>query len=434
MSRLAALLVTLIVSWSAGADDKGDKVYVVRVQGVINTGTARYLSRGLEVARDKKGALLAVVLNTPGGLLTSTREIVQRINVSSVPVAVFVAPGGASATSAGTIVTMAAHFAGMAPGTNIGAAHPVGGQGEDIKGAMNEKAVNDTVAFIKAQAALRGRNAQWAEQAIRKSVSATADEALAQHVVDFIAPDLAQALLKIDGKAPSGSDRSSPAGDKPVHVAGLPVIEIPMTAGERFLAFIGDPNISYLLMVAGGLGLYVEITSPGVVLPGVLGAIAMILAFVSFSTLPVNYGAVALLALGLVLFLLEAFITSYGVLTIGGIVSLVLGALLLMDPSTGDLRLSLALVVPTVLALGLITAFIGFALLRARRAVSTGSSNFEGYEGVIQSVDGSGRSGKLLIRGETWDFALPDAEKAVHVGERVVVSERQHFKLVVRRG
>ncbi|MEW6057866.1 MAG: nodulation protein NfeD [Bdellovibrionota bacterium] len=427
MKRFSVLWVfSVFFVFSAHASSK---VYVAQVNGVINTGTVRYIQRSIDLATAQNSSLLVVVMSTPGGLLSSTREIVQSIGQSSVPVAVYVSPSGASATSAGTIITMSAHVAAMAPGTNIGAAHPVAGQGQDIKGDMAEKAVNDTVAFIKSQAQLRGRNAEWAEQSIRKSVSVPADEAVKLRVIDFLAIDLEKMLTETEGRVVA-----LPSGKKQiVGVVGSAVEKITMTAGERLLSFLGDPNVSYLLMVAGGLGLYAELTSPGLIFPGVLGSICLILAFISFSTLPINSGAVALLVLGLVLFVLEVFVTSYGVLTIGGIVSLVLGALFLMDPSTGDLRLSLALVLPTVLAIGLIAFFVGTSLLRARRGVYRGLSHMEGFEGVVQSIDAAGRQGKCLMRGEIWDFELFDPDHSVHVGDRISVIENKGFKLRVRK-
>ncbi|MBI3543458.1 MAG: nodulation protein NfeD [Deltaproteobacteria bacterium] len=348
MTRVALLLIAAALLSTAA---RAATVDVVRVNGIINEGTVKYVKRGLSIARADESPVLLVVLDTPGGLLSSTREIVQAINESPIPVAVYVAPGGASATSAGTILTMAAHYAGMAPGTNIGAAHPVGGQGEDIKGAMKTKAENDTVAFIRAQALLRGRNADWAEEAIRKSVAVPADEALKLKVVDFIADDLKDAVMKIDAQPARSGVAGAPRSARQVHATGLPLREIPMTAAERFLAFIGDPNVSYLLMTLGSFGLYIELTTPGAIFPGVLGAISLILAFVSFATLPVNLGGLALLVLAFLLFGAEPFITSHGVLTVGGIVSLLLGGLFVLDASTGDLLISLALLLPTALAL-----------------------------------------------------------------------------------
>ncbi|MBI2605162.1 MAG: nodulation protein NfeD [Deltaproteobacteria bacterium] len=427
MKTLAAFLT----SFAALPVLAGGPVLVTHVKGVINSGTAQYLGRAISLASEKSSPLLVIVLDTPGGVLQSTREIVQKMNASRVPVGVYVSPSGASATSAGTIVAMSAHYAGMAPGTNIGAAHPVGGQGEDIKGTMNEKAVNDTVAFLKAQAVQHGRNADWAEKAIRKSESLPADEAVKNGAVDFLASDLEAFILKV-------VEHGEKKGAK-VEAAGIRFEEVRPTVGERLLSFLGDPNISYLLMVLGGLGIYVEITSPGVVLPGVLGAIALILSFISFSTLPVNYGAVALLTLGLVLFVLEAFVASYGALTLGGIVSIVLGATFLLDPSTGDLSLSLTLVVPTVLAMGLVTAFIGYSVLRSRRQARYGGlDTFAGLSAKVESIDDSGHSGKCIFKGELWDFELAtssNAEKtSVRVGDSVRVTGRTGFRLEVSKG
>ncbi len=431
MRCLAVLLLSLFAVCAQA--DATRHVDVLHVHGVINTGTARYIKRGIELSAADKAALLVIVLDTPGGLLNSTRDIVQSIDQSVVPVAVYVAPSGASATSAGTIITMSAHFAAMAPGTNIGAAHPVGGQGEDIKGTMKEKAENDTVAFIKAQATMRGRNTHWAEQAIRKSVAATADEALKLHVVDYLAPDLTALLGMIDGQPVRGQLAGAPlTPPSVVQLSPAAQDDVPMTLAERFLAFIGDPNVSYMLMTLGGLGIYVELMSGGsVILPGVFGAISLILAFISFSTLPVNLGGVALLVVGFALFAIEPFVVSHGALTLGGIVALLLGALILVDPASGDLQLSLALVIPTVLTIGIITFLAGYYALKARRTVYGGLTSFHDFEGVVQTVAESGVSGKCLIRGETWDFELSDPSKQVHVGDHLRVDRRQGMTLVV---
>lgn len=418
IGRVLGLFTILATVFALSA--QAATVHMINVEGVINAGTARYIERGIETAEAANAELLIMTLNTPGGLLNFTRQIVQKMNASKVPVAVYVSPSGASATSAGTIITMAAHYAAMAPGTNIGAAHPVGGQGEDIQGAMADKAVNDTVAFIKAQATQHGRNAEWAEQAIRKSVSVTADEAAKLKVVDFLANDVSDLIFKVDKKSPE------------LKVVGSPILEHEMTAAEKFLRFIGDPNVSYLLMALGGLGIYAELSAPGLGLPGILGGISLILAFISFSTLPVNYGAVALLVLGLILFVAEIYVTSYGVLTIGGIVSLLVGALLLMDPSTGDLRLSLAVVLPTIAAIGLISAFVGAAMVRARKSVYQGLTNFTGFEAVVDSLDSTGLGGKCHVRGEIWDFELIDGSVPAKVADHLEVVDRKGLKLVAR--
>ncbi len=414
MWKFFAFLIWFLSNTCFAQEQKGH-VVILHIKGVINTGMARFIDRGVKQAESSGAPLLVLILNTPGGLLSSTREIVQRINQSKVPIAVYVSPGGASATSAGTIITMAAHYAAMTPGTNIGAAHPVVGSGEEMKGKMDEKATNDTVAFIKAQATLRNRNVEWAEQAIRKSISATDDEALKLKIIDFIAPDLESLLLKINPKTP---------------VAGVPITELKQTLAEKVLLFLGDPNVSYILMALGGLGLYIELTTPGVILPGVLGAICLLLSFVSLSTLPVNQGAVALLILGLVFLIAELFVTSYGVLTIGGIVSLLLGSLFLIDPSTGDLRLSLALVLPTVFSLSLITFFIAFLLWKSRRKILPKMASFIDYEGIVQSVQETGYNGKCLIRGELWDF---DAREPVKQGDSIKVLDQKKFRLVITK-
>ena len=396
-------------------------VVQIHLDGVINNGTTKYVVRAVEYAQQKNADFLAIRLNTPGGLLNSTRDIVSAMNASKVPIGVFIGPGGASATSAGTIIAMAANVSGMAPGTNIGAAHPVAGQGQDIKGDMGEKAVNDTVAFIQSQAQLRGRNVQWAEQAIRKSASLAANDAVAEKVVDFVADDFDSFVRKAAEKI-----------GKPFQM--VPIEHLEMTKAERVLHFLGDPNVSYMLMVLGGVGLYAEMSSPGLVFPGVVGALCLVLSLISFSTLPVNTGAVALLILAVVFFILEAFITSYGLLAVAGIVSMLLGGLFLMDSSTGDLRLSLALLIPVVLAFGSIMLIIGYMFRRESRGRA--SLELEGQVAEIVALSPSAAHstahGRVQLRGEFWDFRWQnEPRKTPAIGTQVRIKSRDQFLLIV---
>ncbi|MEJ2697924.1 MAG: nodulation protein NfeD [Candidatus Sulfobium sp.] len=293
-----------------------NKVLVIKVSGVINPVSAEFIGRSLAEANEQRDDALVIELDTPGGLDTSMRSIVKGIIGSLTPVIVYVAPSGARAASAGVFITLAADVAAMAPGTNIGAAHPVTTGGKLSK-TMEKKVVNDAAAYIKSLAERNGRNAQWAEEAVRKSVSLAAGDALKEHVVDIVSPDLNSLLKSVNGwRVKTGK------GEVVLKTADAAVVRKEMGWRYKILAFISDPSVAYILMLLGFYGLFFEFTNPGSIFPGVSGAIFLILAFYSFQTLPVNYAGLLLIILGLVLFILEIKIVSHGILTIGGIISI----------------------------------------------------------------------------------------------------------------
>ncbi|MEX0687908.1 MAG: nodulation protein NfeD [Pirellulales bacterium] len=385
--------------------------------------TARFLAHTLRTAAADGAECVVIVLDTPGGLVESTREVVKDILASQVPVVVYVAPPGARAASAGVFVTMAAHVAAMAPGTNIGAAHPValGGlpiavpqrgekeppqNGTDtdrqaVASPEAEKAVNDTVAWARALAELRGRNAAWIEKAVRESVAVPASEAVAEGVVDLLADDLADLLARLDGR-----EVEVPAGRRPLRTAAAEVDEVAMWWGERMLAVLASPNLAILLLVLGFYGVLFEFYSPGWGVAGTLGAICLALSFFSLALLPVQFAGLLLVLLALVMFVAEAFVTSYGALALGGAMCLVLGGLMLVESPTGFIGVSLNVLVPFALATAVITFVLVASIVRThRRPVVTGA---EAQLGAAAVADGdfrpaaTGYAGMVRMHGELW--------------------------------
>ena len=304
-------------------------VQVITVDAAIFPASAQFIHESLQRAADRGDECVIIRLNTPGGLLKSTRNIVTDLLTSRVPVVVYVSPSGAQSASAGSFITLAANIAAMAPGTNIGAAHPVNLQGGEKDSIMNEKATNDAAAFIRTISEKRHRNVQWAEDAVRKSISITETEALRDSVIDLIAPSIPELLHAIDGRHVTVE-----GGERILRTAGATVTEEGMGWKFRLLDILNDPNIAYVLFLLGLYGLLFEIYNPGAIFPGIVGVIAIVLALYSMNTLPVNFAGLALIVFGVVLFLLEIKITSHGLLTVGGIVSLLLGSVMLINPES----------------------------------------------------------------------------------------------------
>ena len=419
------LLLVFAVFLSSGAQgDQKKPVLVVRVNGVINPVAAEFIGKSISRASAMQAEALVIELDTPGGLDTSMRDIVKNIIGSSLPVIVYVSPSGARAASAGVFITLAAHVAAMAPGTNIGAAHPVN-MGGTMDKTMSEKATNDAAAYIKSLAERTGRNAAWAEDAVRKSVSATETEALNGHIVDFVSKDLNTLLNDIDGRKVVTA-----AGEKTLRTAGAPVTRTEMDLRYKILAFISDPSVAYMLMLLGFYGLFFELTNPGTIFPGVTGAIFLILAFYSFQTLPVNYAGLLLIILALVLFILEIKIISHGLLTIGGIISMVIGSLMLFESPAPFLRLSLSLILPAVIVTALFfTATFRLAYRAFMRKTLTGGEGLIGLEGKALS-DITKESGTAALRGEIWSATSDDIIKK---GDRIEVVSLSGLKIKVKK-
>lgn len=428
------LFAGLALAAAGVADGAAKSVYRLRIDGPITPATSDFIASGLEQAVAGDGAALVIELDTPGGLLNSTKTIVKQMLAADVPVLVYVAPGGAGATSAGVFLTMAGHVAAMAPGTTIGAAHPVGGQGQDIEGDMREKVENFTVSFGESIAERRGRNVEWAEKAVRESVAITETEAVELNVVDFVADDLAELLekasgLEVDvaGETVTLDFADSLAGD------GTPrLVEVEMTFRQKVLSIITDPNIAYLLMMAGMLGLYMEFSNPGAIFPGVIGAICLLLALLAGQVLPISSIGILLVLLGMVFLVSELFLPSFGVLGFGGIVALTLGSLFLYTPES-SLIVDRSLITATVAMFGSVVFAIVFLLVRDRaRRPTTGGEGLVGETGTaVTAIDPAGRrpGGKVKVHGEIWNAS---SATAIEAGAPVVVEAVAGLKIRVR--
>ena len=375
------------------------EVYIIRVADAIGPGIADYIISGIKTAEENGAACLIIELDTPGGLAESMRIIVQNILSSRVPVVVFVYPGGARAASAGVMITMAADVAAMAPGTNIGAAHPVGAGGKDIDGTMSEKVINDMVAQAKSVAEKRGRNAKWVEDAIRESVSVTETEALKENIIDLIATDTDDLIKQLNGR--EIKDRGI------LKLDNVKKVTIKETLRTKILKTISNPNIAYILMMIGLAGLYFEFSHPGSIFPGVIGAIALILAFFAMQTLPVNYAGVLLIVLAIIFFIMEMKIVSYGLLSVAGVVSLLLGSLMLFKGDGPDMKLSLQVLLPTVILIsGFFVAIAGLVFRAQISKPTTGSTGLVGEIGVVKKA--LTPDGKVFVHGELWNARAKD--------------------------
>jgi membrane-bound serine protease (ClpP class) len=406
------------------SEEPRKEVIVISVNGVINPVAAEYIGKNIRKANEKKVEALIIELDTPGGLDTSMRNIVKDIIGSGVPVVVFVSPSGSRAASAGVFITMAAHIAAMAPGTNIGAAHPVGLGGKMDK-TMAEKATNDAAAYIKSLAERRGRNAKWAEDAVRKSISSTESEALKEHVIDLVTKDINSLLTDIDGRKVQ-----TVFGEKVLHTRNAVVIREEMGFRQKILNLISDPNIAYILMLLGFYGLFFELTNPGSIFPGVIGGISLILAFYSFQTLPVNYAGLLLIILAIILFVLEVKIVSHGVLTIGGIIAMIIGSLMLFESPSPFMKLSLYIILPAVLITALFfTLTIRLAYKAYKRKPVTGSEGLIGEVGVA-GTDISKDEGMVLLHGERW---AAYSDEPISKGEKIVIEAVSGLKVKVRK-
>ena len=389
---LIAILSVVLLGVNAFAVQQGD-IYVIRIADAISPGTAEYIKSGIKKAEENEAACIIIELDTPGGLAESMRLIVQNILASRVPVVVFVSPGGARAASAGVMITMAADVAAMAPGTNIGAAHPVGAGGKDIDGAMSDKVINDMVAQAKSVAEKRGRNANWVEDAIRESVSVTETEALKENIIDLIAKDTDDLIRQLNGR--EIKDRGKLELDE------AKKIFLEETLRTKILRTISNPNIAYILMMIGLAGLYFELSHPGAIFPGVIGAISLILAFFAMQTLPVNYAGILLIVLSIIFFIMEMKIASYGLLSVAGIVSLLLGSLMLFEGDTPDMKLSWHVLLPTIIMIS--GFFVGVASLVFRAQISKPATGAGGLVGEIGIVKKALRpEGKVFVHGELW--------------------------------
>ena len=429
-----ALLMTLaLLAWAALPVSSGETkplVLVADVNALVHPVSAEFMVEAMDRADAEGAALLVFVLETPGGLVDSTRTIVTRMLAAKTPVAVFVAPSGARAASAGFLITLAADVAAMAPGTHIGAAHPVSGQGEKMDETMSKKAASDVAAYARTLATGRGRNVEWAEQAVNESRAFTETEALnaTPPLVDLVASDVPDLLGQLDGWVIKRFDGHT----ETLWTAGARVESLEMSFRQRVLSTLAHPNIAYILLSLGVLGLTIELWSPGAILPGVVGGICLLLAFFTFQVLPVNYAGVLLILFGLTLLVLEIKVTSFGLLGAGGVVSLLLGSMILIDAPAPELRVSLGLILPVVAGLSAILLFlVRLAVISQRRPSVTGASGMVGAAGVALTPIPAGGTGRVSARGEIWTARSADA---ISEGEAVLISGLDGLVLTVRRG
>ena len=424
LARLCTLVLLLLASLAATPSWAARPVSVIDIDGAITPITVRLLAAAIERAQAEGSQALVVQLNTPGGLERSMRSMVQSILNSEIPIIVYVAPTGARAASAGVFLTMAAHVAAMAPATNMGAAHPVAVGGQMDK-EMLKKVENDAAAFARTLAVERGRNAEWMEKAVRSSVSVTEREALKLKVIDLIADRLPDLLEKIDGRVVK-----TKRGAVTLETKGAPVKVIDIRFRDRFLALITDPNIAYILMMVGMLGIFFELSNPGVVLPGVIGGISLILAFFAFQSLPINWAGLLLILFGVALLIAEIKITSHGVLTIGGVVSMVLGSFMLYEAPEAGFRVSWTVILPTVGAsAGLVVWAVSAGIRAMMRPPTTGAAGMIGQRAVVRAA--LDPEGEVQLDGELWRAVAEDAP--VPAGETVRVTGVDGLTLRVSR-
>ena len=389
---IALLFVSLFCPDNCLAGD--NEIYIIKASGAVSPATADFLKQGIKKASDNNVSCIIIELNTPGGLAESMRDIVMAIFASRVPVVVYVSPSGARAASAGVMITMAADIAAMAPGTNIGAAHPVGAGGKEIEKVMAEKVVNDMVAHARSITGKRGRNVEWVEKAIRENVSVTETEALKQNIIDIVATDMDDLIRQINGR--EIKDKGVINLDNPTRT----ILE--ETIRTKILKIISDPNIAYILMMIGMAGIYFELSHPGAIFPGVVGAIAIVLAFFAFQTLPVNYAGILLIILAMIFFIMEMMIASYGLLSVAGVTSLFLGSLMLFENTSPELRLAWQVFLPTIVIVS--GFFVTLASLVFKAQVSkpkTGAKGLVGEIGVVK--EDIMPEGKVFVHGELWN-------------------------------
>jgi len=421
---IAFLLLLITVLGNQGDTQEKSPIFTVEVDGIINPATAKFITESIDKATQEGAQCLIIQLDTPGGLMDSMRIIIKKILASSIPVIVYVSPSGARAASAGVFITMSAHLAVMAPGTHIGAAHPVSlGQGKEDK-IMSEKIVNDTVSYIKTIAKNRGRNVDWAEKAVRQSVSVTEEEAVKLNVVDFVSADLQDLLIKLHGKVIKFDGVA-----RTLQTKGVKPRSVQMSWRYKLLDIISNPTIAYILLMLGIYGIFFELSNPGAILPGVVGGIFLILAFFALQMLPINFAGLALILFAIILFIAEIKVVSHGLLAVGGVISLFLGSLMLIESPTDYMRISLSVIIPAVLVSA---AFFIFAVTMAIKAritkPTTGMEGLLGETGV--AVTPITPEGKVSIHGEYWNVI---SDEPIQAGEKIQVTEMKDLKLKVKK-
>lgn len=418
----------LVFFWFVSPAFAANQIVVVKISGAINPAVAEYVSQEIRQANEEQQALIVISMDTPGGLDTSMRQIIKKIQSSHVPVASYVSPSGSRAASAGTFITIASHIAAMAPGTNIGAAHPVnmmggGGDSEQAK-TLEKKVVNDAAAYIRSLAELRKRNGHWAELAVVKSVSISAEEAKRLNVIDLIAQDVQALVLAIDGK-----EVQVAGGPMILKTADLEIVFHEMSPRFKMLDIISNPNVAYVLMMIGMLGLYFEMSNPGLIFPGVIGAVSMVLSLYAMQTLPIDYAGLLLIFLGALFFIAEISVMSYGLLSLAGVVSIFLGSTMLIDSNDPAMQISKAILYPTM---GLAIAFSIGIIFFANRTRSLkklgGVDGMIGETGIVKET--LNPHGRVFVHGEIWEA---ECQSQISEGESVIVESVEGLKVRVKK-
>ncbi len=417
-----------LFSLSRAAEEGRNEVYRLVLNGTVNPGSADFFKRALDEAEEGGAHAVLVELDTPGGLVSSLRDMIQRVLSSRIPVIVYVSPQGAQSASAGALLTLSAHVAAMSPGTEIGAASPVGiggggGEGDDT---MKKKAENDLAAFARSIAEERGRNAAWAEKAVRESIASTANEALKEGVIDLVAADREELFSKLDGKQVKTAD-----GEVTLKLKDAVLKEIRPTLQEQILIKLADPNLAYIFIMAGLAGLYFELANPGSIFPGVLGAICLLLALFALQALPVNVVGLLLIVLAVVFFGLELFVASGGILAIAGLVALLVGSLMLFNPAETGISISLSVFLPVYISVSAaILVIVWLVAKSARKKLASGPEQLLGYEGQAVHGFGPDETGKVFVHGELWDAV---AQETIEEKEAVTVSGLKGLVLQVTK-
>jgi membrane-bound serine protease (ClpP class) len=420
------IAAALLFACSSGPDTQPGAVHVLTTDGQVNPIMNRYIDRGIDAAEDADATAVVIRLDTPGGLLTSTDDITKRILEADVPVVVYVWPSGGQAASAGTYITYASHVAAMAPSTVIGAATPISGSGEDLEDDLRDKVVGNAVAKIREYAELRDRNADWAEEAVRDGISEQASNAVEMNIVEYIADDLDDLLAQIDGQ----SVELQGGREVVLQTADAEVAFNNRTLIEDFLDVIADPNIAFLLLSLGSIALFIEVLNPGSIFPGVFGVIALLMAFLALSVIPFNWAGVALIMFAFILFGLELFVTSGGVLGVGGVVALILGGLVLTSGNEPEYRISEELVIITAAILGAGVIFVFVNMLRIRTMpAKVGIETVVGR--IVTARSALAPEGFVFMDGEMWRAEAEDGE--VEPGERVIITQIKGLRLKVRK-
>lgn len=423
-TKISCLCIIFLFILPCHASSQSKHADVITVDGVINPVVAEFITKSINRSVSEGAECLIIQMDTPGGLDLSMRSIIKEMMNADIPIVVYVSPGGARAASAGAIITLAADIAAMAPGTNIGAAHPVALGGGQMDDDMAAKVENDAAAYVESIATKKKRNKEWAIKAVRESVSITEKEALDINVIDLIASDLNDLLAQMDGR-----EIQTAVGAKTLATKNIALQYIEMGTREKILDTLSNPNIAYILMLVGLLGLYFELSNPGAIFPGVIGGISLILAFFAFQTLPVNYAGILLIILAVILFILEIKVTSFGMLSVGGIIALTIGSLMLFDSPAPFLRVSLDVIIPVVAITSACFILVIYLAIKAhRRKPTTGREGLVGEKGIVKSnID---PKGKVFIHGEYWDAT---SDERIPEGTEVTVVEVNDIAIKVKK-